>query len=167
MRPITLLSALTFATFSAAAVIDSQDTTAIVARGHDTEARSGSTVPSNQNLEKRHLSPRWEDGKETFGWPEDSVGRGTVDYQFVVINLGNNKFRIQLYHSGPANGRDVRYTFTASGISIVKTLKPRSSTSFEVIKSGDGFQVKIERPWKLKNSEAVIKGSNSVIFATC
>lgn len=146
MRPATLLSALTFATFSAAAAIDNQGSAAIVSRGHDIEARSDSILPSHQHLEKRHLSPRWEDGSETFGWPEDSVGRGTVDYQFVVTNLGNNKFRVQLYHSGPANGRDVRYTFTASGISIIKTLKPRSSTSFEVAKSGDGFQVKIERP---------------------
>ncbi|EEU47018.1 uncharacterized protein NECHADRAFT_105993 [Fusarium vanettenii 77-13-4] len=146
MRPATLLSALTFATFSAAAVIDSQGSAAIVARGHEIEARGDSSLPLNQHFEKRHLTPRWEDGSETFGWPADSVGRGTVDYQFVVTNLGNNKFRVQLYHSGPANGRDVRYTFTAPGISIVKTLKPRSSTSFEVAKSGDGFQVKIERP---------------------
>ncbi|RSL66143.1 hypothetical protein CEP54_003903 [Fusarium duplospermum] len=146
MRLVTLLSALTLATISAAAVIDSHGSAAIVARGHEVETRSDSTLPSNQHLEKRHLSPRWEDGSETFGWPADSVGRGTVDYQFVVTNLGNDKYRVQFYHSGPANGRDVRYTYTAPGTSIVKTLKPRSSTSFEVTKSGDGFQVKVERP---------------------
>ncbi|KAL2689465.1 hypothetical protein Neosp_003519 [[Neocosmospora] mangrovei] len=146
MRPVTLLSALTLAIISTAAAIDSQGSTAIHARGHEIEARGDSTLPLNQHLEKKHLTPRWEDGSETFGWPADSVGRGTVDYQFVVTSIGNNKYRVQFYHSGPANGRDVRYTFTAPGTWIVKTLKPRSSTSFEVTKSGDGFQVKIERP---------------------
>ncbi|KAI8681748.1 hypothetical protein NCS55_00427700 [Fusarium keratoplasticum] len=146
MRPVTVLSVLALVTFSAAAAVDSQDSAAIVVRSYEAEPRSDSTSPSNQQLEERHLAPRWEDGGETFGWPADSVTRGTRDYQFVVTNLGNNNYRVQLYHSGPGNGRDVRYTFTAPGISIVKTLKPRSSASFEVTKSGDGFQVKVERP---------------------
>ncbi|KAF4962366.1 hypothetical protein FSARC_9551 [Fusarium sarcochroum] len=125
MRPIALLSALTLVASSAAAsAIGSGGTVAVPPR-QEIEARNEHSLPSI--LENKHLMPRWEDGSETFGWPSNSVGRGTVDYH------------------GPANGGALKFTFTASGISTVKSLQPRSSTSFEVGKAGEGFQVKVER----------------------
>ncbi|KAM6527377.1 hypothetical protein FSOLCH5_003446 [Fusarium solani] len=42
------------------------------------------------------------------------------------------------------NGYTLKFTITAPGLSVSKTLTSGTNTSFQVTKSGDGFQVKAE-----------------------
>ncbi|RSL37917.1 hypothetical protein CEP53_015364 [Fusarium sp. AF-6] len=144
MRPATILSALTLATLSTAAIVNHPGSNAIIARGHEVEARDANPV-SNEHLETEHLVARWEDGSETFAWPTDKVGRGSAYYQFTVTSLGSDKYKVQFWNSQPIGGYTLKFTITAPGLSVSKTLTRGTNTSFEVTKSGDGFQVKVEQ----------------------
>ncbi|KAI8677621.1 hypothetical protein NCS56_00652400 [Fusarium sp. Ph1] len=129
MRPATILSALAPAPFPTAAIINNQGSNATVARGHEVEARDA-TPAYTKHLEKGHLVSCWEDGSEILTWPVDKVGHGKTYYQLIVASLGNNY--------------TLKFTITAPGLSVFKTLTSGTNTSFQVTKSGDGFQVKVE-----------------------
>lgn len=142
MRLSSVLSVLALAVAVPAAPTPSDQGQALsVVDAKDIEAVVNNLPASEQDIETRHIEARWEN---SYAWPESSVAGGSIDYQFRATNLGNNKFKIEFFNSGPGNGYSYKYIFTSGGASVTKVIPPRgSSVSFEVQKSGESFQVSI------------------------
>ncbi|KAL6399251.1 hypothetical protein AUP68_17795 [Ilyonectria robusta] len=152
MRVLSLVSLISIASALPAALVpnDQGNTPGLALRDDEVAAIV------NRSPESSTHSPRSENNivaraiyENSFAWPEESFTGGTLYYQFQITSIGNGKYTVAFWNTGPKNGSTYKYTVAAvgagnDGTSISRTLSPVSSTSVEIQKSGTQYRITVD-----------------------
>ncbi|KPM35505.1 hypothetical protein AK830_g11059 [Neonectria ditissima] len=152
MRIFSLLSLAAIAYALPAALVpgDQSNAAGLALRGGEVAAIANRSPESKNSARSENTIVARAIYESTFAWPEETFTGGSLYYQFQVTPIGDGKYTVGFWNSGPRNGYSYKYTVAAvgagnDGTSITRTLSPPSSTSVQIQKSGTQYRITIDQ----------------------